>query len=406
MAAPAPKRVLDEAVEERVAKRARDGDAKLVYPWRYAVPLSASYDELANMKPITKGFPFGETDDAHMSLTELDTDERWPYYYPRDRVYSNVNVDEKSNHGTHRIIYKFTRLMLSTQRLFLQCYAPNNRALLALFFAHFDANQKISATDESSLSLDSYCRNGYGTIRAMVHRYSKLDTIDTLDAFHQQRDAVFHGAAQRPATFRERTPAEQGAMNHAFYMYTALRFYSSVFFPSPTRLAVPLPRGLILFEGRSGTTADTRALKSTIRREVFSTTWHPNVAIQYLGGVEKSGFDESFAGAAEHRGTVFFVHKVMSDGILGVDAQGEPRRHARERNKWNPELYEECEIVVQPFVKIHLFEECILLIQHNPIDTVIHGDQTGGRHDVTPVYMRTIFTHLYLGDKCSCGHTG
>jgi len=403
--APAPERGLEEMLDERIAKRTATNDENTpIFPWRYAVPAETSKEHLTQIIPKTYGFPFHEDDDAHMSITELDTADKWPYYYPRDRVYSNVNVDEERGYGQPRYIVKFTRLMLSTQRLFMQCYAPNNRALLNLFSTHFTSNKKICGTGVSSSALRSYCSHGFMPIRKVVHEYPDLDTINTLEEFHQRRDAVFRGATPRPPNYWMLTNKERVPLDEAILVHDSLTFFSCLFFPSPSRLAVPLPRGLVLFEGRAHESAETRTLKSTVRREVFSTTWHPNVAIRYMAGVYSTtsgvGFAHSFASASKSRSAVFFAHKVMSDGILGADAQNEPYRGSRARAMWHTELYEECEIVIQPFVKIHLVEECILLMQHNQIDTIIRGD-----HHVTPVYMRTIFTHLYLGDQCPCGHT-
>lgn len=143
---------------------------------------------------------------------------------------------------------------------------------------------------------------------------------------------------------------------------------------------MPLPVGLVLFEGRGAAPSVHQVLQDRLRRPPFSTSWHPNVALDFTRNQSGS------------RDGGMFAHKLMSDGILGVDVQ-----QARTNTTRQPyQEWRECEVIVQPLVSFHQVDEAWVLLDKRSLDVraVDRGEHT--------VWVHVVFTHAFLGDVCPC----
>jgi hypothetical protein len=356
--------------------------ASTTYPWQYMIPSSG----ILTVRDIQTSNALASFDRDPSKMTFASV-AMWPYFYARPLSMSIVS-------HLHSV-----RIMLDTQRMFLQRYAPNNSTLLQRFFADYIAVNPLPSPTYESMEdrgygfdedgfpredpnapprpdpvltardwISSFCNGGYATVRMLLEQHKdQLSRISTLDEM-----------------------ASQGMDVH--------EFITTVFYPGPTRAAVPLPAGLVLFEGRSNASAKTRILASITRREPFSTTWHPNVALSFLRpGIVKTmnvfmsqAILNPYRVDASSHASVLFVHRVMTPDILAADVQG------TDTEMESIPTYYECEVIIQPFVKTHVVAQRVLLIHYD----VILKEKAGPPQ---ALLVHTMFTHLFLGATCPCG---
>jgi len=383
------------------------GRAPTTYPWR----LELKRDARSELKGKDR-VPEAETD----PLVPADevTGVHLPYFYARPREVSNTPTKTP-----------YTRMMLPSQEALLKTFAPNNRALLALFFMTFEKQVASRADDEDYIRMIDvvmyWCGMGSGPIRKAVARICENDaniqTLAKLDEFvspslkravelHEMEHAT---AAQLRELLTLLRVIDVRSANVLTFKTNPWNFFRHTFFVP--QLAMHLPVGLVLFEGRNNVRATERLLSSPMRKEPFSSSWHPNVALFFLAQAENdAAYEANATMSRESYGSMLLIHKVMSEGILGFDTQ----RIQVEANEWEtptapyPLGYHECEIIVQPLVKFHMPTECILQIQKHDMfrDHELDKDEPasdgGAGVNFATGYYRTMFTHMYLGDECPC----
>jgi hypothetical protein len=362
--------------------------AKDEFPWKYELGVE-KLDHIVQHQPFQlDGFPY-QMDDI------MNEEDEWPYFYARPMHESFVpsHINEPN--------FRTMRMMNPTQRLFMEFYAPNNTAKLRAFFQltkerrvqlgagkfdlHIeDANLPYPsrATLENLIQMPkgarSYQDGSFASIQQALIKHPALSAVNTLDGLIQHFSL--------------------GSIRHD----PTMDLYREVFSHQQNSVATPLPVGLVLFEGRPQNTYEKRIKHGQTRREVFSTSWHPDVALFFLSLGDDVNM--SYKEMSRSRERVLVIHKIMSAGILGFDMQEYAPREKKEASSHHhpkPEMYEECEITVQPFVKVHEVDDNVHLF-HMGTPWQAHYNL---RIQQTVGFVRTIFTHLYLGDKCPCGHT-
>jgi hypothetical protein len=250
-------------------------------------------------------------------------------------------------------------LLPALQQQFLESFAPRNRALLEVWLHAFDVNFKLADRTDERGKLLYWSGEGYRHIRALVADHPKAATFTDLLSLLPLVEAGVNG------------PTNQRGWD----------FYDLLFMPGPHRLGVPLPVGLVLFEGRGSKPTVHQVLQDRLRRPPFSTSWHPNVAIAFTYN-QSGGRDGGM-----------FAHKLMSDGILGVDVQ-----QARADATRQPyQEWRECEVIMQPLVSFHQVDEAWVLLDKRSLDV-----RSVDRGDARTVWVHVVFTHAFLGDVCPC----
>jgi len=169
--------------------------------------------------------------------------------------------------------------------------------------------------------------------------------------------------------------------------------------------ALPLPVGMVLFEGRRGNSLDgddtfnLGVYDADITRARFtSTSWHPSGALAHavttVYASEVPG--ESIMGAlpiesnivrARKEGEtppwgVLLVHKIVSPSVLAVDPAGDEELRDED---WNEEG--EREIILQPFVRFHYCQDDVAVLP-------LEHDRFRG------VPVRLLYIHVFVEDAC------
>jgi len=284
--------------------------------------------------------------------------DRWPYFYalpPAESEFVNGSL---------------VKMMPFCQQWFVKGIAPRNKSLLELWMHTFKLTFSLRENrDDDRSVLRSWAYEGYAGMRAVLENHpgaSKLTDLLSMVSIVQQ------GLASSKAS--------------------DWRLYDRFFMPGPERIAVPLPSGLVLFEGRGLRASPVDILSDRVRLAPFSTSWHPNEAMRFTySNINSWTFD--VRSLYKKRANVLFTHKIMSDGILGVDVQ-----LAVEPGKPRLSTWTECEIIIQPLVRIHLVGESVIGIDNRTISQP-HHDLSATQ----PLIQRVLFTHLFLGSKCPCG---
>jgi len=294
---------------------------------------------------------------------------RWPYFFALAQQESLIEKEKR-------------KMMPYNQQLFMQGFAPDNPALLKLWLR--TANSVFSRVKDSASvrsMLVEWSSHGYIRIRGVLATHPLVDQLTDL-------------VSLAPLI-------EQGLLLDE----PNWRLYSRCFMPGPNRVGVPLPSGLVLFEGRTGSEASS-ILEQRVRRAPFSTSWHINEALQFA---DPSTEFRVATDVLFKRKNVLMAHKIMSSEILGVDVQQarmQPRGAAAAASSSSSEApltvrapqWDECEIIIQPLVSVHLVNDVVIAIDRrnrHPLNHDIASTQ--------PVLQRLLFIHAFLGDTCPCG---
>jgi hypothetical protein len=331
------------AKQEITTKQMQDQERVQKYRWSFD---SSDRSSEVNCKIVPLPSP--------VSIATAKAEKRWPYYFARPQSDSEV--------------YKNTSLIVmpKTQQDFMQGMCPRNKPLLILWFASVDVIFSLTdRTNEIELIRD-WSHLSFARIRKRLCDHPKVNTLTDL-------------VSMAPLVQDELNAMDETVAG--VIRVKDWRFYEMLFMPTPQRLGVPLPVGLMLFEGRARTEA-VQILNDGIRRAPFSTSWHPNAGLHFVLSPVQNAMDAY----------VLFAHTLMSDGILGVDVQ--KTCHRRESHaSWN-----ECEIIVQPLVRFHSVDEYVIVIEQDP---TIHYTMYSA-NPMRIVEVRLVLTHAYLGDMCPC----
>jgi len=301
---------------------------------------------------------------GEVKLSPSSPADAWPYFFARVELGEEDWKKETDNpRHTPRI-----------QTIFMKGVSPDNHALLPVWLreakARFALREDRSA--ENTL-LASWCDDGFVWIRNVLSHHPKVKKLtDLLSMLPLVRKGLT-------------TP------NGQVFTLSAWQFYDTMFMPGPNRVAVPLPAGMVIFEGRAGRNTPDSVLNDRVRRVPFSASWHVDAALRFAfrGDISQA---EVQIDMLDSRSACLFVHKIMSDGILGVDVQ-------LARYEDDPEelleQWSECEIIVQPLVSFHLVEEAVAVF-----DVAANDEQK--KHITPTIVQRVMFTHAFLGVKCPC----
>lgn len=315
----------------------------------------------------------GMDDDPEANIEPVNigvlTREREPFYYCLDTSVSELTKVDKKIHNVKAKIPIVYFLPLLQARL-LHYYAPNNVRLLTSWKMEFEQHAMTllkSDVDAYTKDVRDWSENDFSKIRAIASGQKDLDGLwDKLQN-----------------------------VTHSSYNKRFASWYQRMFLnAAPTRFSIPLPEGLVLFEGRPiGSSyrlfghqpnARDKVHGNHTRDEPFSTSWHPNIAMKFVA----SGHYPSWEIALSSRQNVFLCHKIMTPNILGIDVQSVLHQRAA-----NPGSWKECEVIVQPYVKLHVFDEAIMRLEHFTLER---------KDDIASVFVRVIWCHLYLSDVCPC----
>lgn len=252
-----------------------------------------------------------------------------------------------------------------TQELFLRTFAPRNLTLLPPWLNLFDANYKSMPRWRSGDLIQEWTGSGYASVRDFLLTHPRkgewTDLPSLLPMLTNDTDD---------------SPLQRGKMTRQ----QCREFLNLLFMPGPRRVGVPLPVGLVLFEGKQGSSVgQITSLAGYARIPPFSTTWHPDVAAYFT--------ETALSPARLNKDhNVLFCHAIMSDGILGVVAR---RQH----------LSDEMEIIVQPLVHLHVLPTSHIVAMEK------HEFKGVPTTKLRKALYRIRFTHLFLGDKCPCEAT-
>lgn len=292
---------------------------------------------------------------------------RWPYFfaYAADAIAPGASMNGE--------------FVLPLQQRFLEAWAGDaSRLLLAAWIGMCRVVFGLADRRIEDYYIEKWSETLFTPIRAVLLDHPQVAQLTDLESLLPIVERELADARKQKAASTAFVQDAHGDIA-GYHPVTYWDFYKRLFLPGPSRLAVPLPVGLVLFEGRSAhsnTARPTAAdiLRDRVRRAPFSASWHPDVALSFADTTSR-----------RHRATrgTLLVHKIMSDAILGVDAQqARSSIHRSQRlSSWH-----ECEIIVQPLVSFHQVQEADVLL-----------DQWRHRH-----WVHVIFTHVFLGDVCPC----
>lgn len=304
------------------------------------------------------------------ATNEAPARTRWPYYFAQPawlsayrrwtstyNRFADVAIDDPDDLAAVDAVIRTTHLPVLQQK-FLDALMPQNRPLLRAWMHMFGVNLGLVGRGRNVQLIKAWMQSSaaiIGVLRMHPAAHTLTDLLSLLPLVEQgMRDGQIE--SERDET-------------------TEWEFYKRMFMPGPARVAVPLPVGLVLFEGRGTQASTDRVMHDRVRRTPFSASWHPNVAMQFIT-------DDGN----------MFVHKIMSDGILGIDVQ------CTRREKWEkPAYWNECEVIVQPLVSFHRVHDALVLLDSRPLDHTHAPERTRNAH-----WVHVVFTHAFLGDVCPC----
>jgi len=298
-----------------------------------------------------------ETDKRFATRKPMPASERWPYFYALPQKESEY-FDGSS-----------LKMMPYNQQRFMEAFFPHNKSLLNQWMRSFAANFGLVNRSSDFKLMRSWAMMGYPEIRQALELHPAAASLTDL---RSMRQIVAEGLESKKA----------GGVD-------IWRFYDRFFMPGPERLAVALPVGLVIFEGhKEGERVDS-LIDARVRRAPFSTSWHPNEAMCFTDDSRRYVFDLD---VKYKREKCLFVHKITSQGILGIDLQQTNSSDGERQLSWT-----ECEVIIQPLVNMHLVKELVICMEMR-----LRYDEEHEKGYTVPVFQRTLFTHLFLGDTCPC----
>ena len=298
-----------------------------------------------------------ETDKRFATRKPMPASERWPYFYALPQKESEY-FDGSS-----------LKMMPYNQQRFMEAFFPHNKSLLGQWMRSFATNFGLVNRQSDYELMGSWAGMGYPEIRRELELHPAAATLTNLVSMVP---LVAKGLQSKDAAVAKRW-----------------RFYDRFFMPGPERLAVALPVGLVVFEGHKEGDLVNRLIDARVRRAPFSTSWHPNEAMGFADDPRRYVFDLD---VKYKREKCLFVHKIMSQGILGIDLQQTNSSDGERQTPWV-----ECEVIMQPLVSMHLVKELVICMD---MRLTYNGVHESGY--TAPVFQRTLFTHLFLGDTCPC----